>query len=453
MRVQIEDFYRDGDGDDWLPAITRAQDSFHASAVAGDFRGFTLSFGPRTYRFTGSIQLIRGMNLSGSGGMTENAGTILQFGPNTDGIVANRLTTAPSETPGEGDWSNVEFLQVLGPGKTATGVASHGIRLYCRVALRSVMVNGFSGDGIHIEASVGGNPPTNANNWIIQDSRVVSCGGNGLYISGGDTNAGYALGLDTAENDGWGIFDNSFLGNTFVACSAATNGLGPYACEAPVTGHDAMSLFLNCYAEGDQPACKIDYPAMVIGGLLGSGVEGSAVWIASYFGVANFANGLRASNPDSSGPINERVAARIGGGVAGAAIELYHDATETALPIRLHYSKHAAANGWWELVYANLADLGPISISTEMAPEKANQVWFANGYFIGTPPNRRKVAIGAAPPSPTAPDGGFPWQSGDRVLNSTPTASQPWEGWICVEDPSASNPVGVWKGYGRIDGM
>jgi len=35
-KYEIENFYNVGDGDDWLPAISRAQDQWHASLPATD---------------------------------------------------------------------------------------------------------------------------------------------------------------------------------------------------------------------------------------------------------------------------------------------------------------------------------------------------------------------------------------------------------------------------------
>jgi hypothetical protein len=45
-----------------------------------------------------------------------------------------------------------------------------------------------------------------------------------MYVQGSDANAGMALNADCSSNDGWGFYDISFLGNTYI--NAHTNGNG-----------------------------------------------------------------------------------------------------------------------------------------------------------------------------------------------------------------------------------
>ena len=67
--------------------------------------GFTLQFGPREYKFSGSIELIRGMSLVGSGGAGWYGGTTLIFPPGVHGIVCYFVDSAPSATPGSAQTS------------------------------------------------------------------------------------------------------------------------------------------------------------------------------------------------------------------------------------------------------------------------------------------------------------------------------------------------------------
>src|SRR6266536_5581664 len=136
MIFEIEHIYRESDGNDWLPAITRAQHEWHATPpVAKNYRGFTLLFGPREYSFFGSIELIRGMSLVGSGGAGRFAGTILTFPPGVHGIICHRTTTAPAATPGLGDWSIVERVQILAQAGSASTPQSHGVLMHARMTL------------------------------------------------------------------------------------------------------------------------------------------------------------------------------------------------------------------------------------------------------------------------------------------------------------------------------
>jgi len=47
----------------------------------------------------------------------------------------------------------------------------------------------------------------------------------GIFVDGADSNAGIATSVDSSNNGRWGFFDSSFLGNTYVGCHAAANGV------------------------------------------------------------------------------------------------------------------------------------------------------------------------------------------------------------------------------------
>src|SRR5439155_24019715 len=54
--------------------------------------------------------------------------------------------------------------------------------------------------------------------WRLDDSDVFNCVGDGIYVRGGDRNAGGGTRVSATTCRGWGIHDNSFLGNTWIAC-------------------------------------------------------------------------------------------------------------------------------------------------------------------------------------------------------------------------------------------
>ena len=90
------------------------------------------------------------------------------------------------------------------------------------------------------------------------------------------------IGVDSSKNGAWGFYEASDLGNTYVACHCAENGSfyppnsyrgGSYKKTRGVN----VSIFLNCYAEYDQPPAppghapiarnaEVDHPSLVIGG-------------------------------------------------------------------------------------------------------------------------------------------------------------------------------------------
>jgi hypothetical protein len=108
----------------------------------------------------------------------------------------------------------------------------------------------------------------NANNWYLQYCRSEENGRHGFFVQGDVTNAGCAVQCDASVNKGWGFFDNSFLGNTWIACHAATNDSGPYRTSSHGNCH---STFIGCYSEADQPPSLIHIPSMSLGGIMAAG--------------------------------------------------------------------------------------------------------------------------------------------------------------------------------------
>lgn len=85
----IEEFYRAEDGDDYYPAIMRAQQmaALPTNAVDAPYElGWTLLFGPKTYPFRRPIELFRSMHLQGSGG-SDFPGTRFKFVNHTPGLI------------------------------------------------------------------------------------------------------------------------------------------------------------------------------------------------------------------------------------------------------------------------------------------------------------------------------------------------------------------------------
>src|SRR5262249_54654758 len=141
---------------------------------------------------------------------------------------------------GAGDDSVVERVVLKGQGSTANAPPAHGVVMNASTILRDVYVSGFSGNGIHIVASL----PASASHWQVQNRRVADCE-HGLFADGDDANVGCAIALDCRDNRGWGVYDSSFFGNTFIACHTNHNVKGPYKTDGP----DQRSMFLNCYSE------------------------------------------------------------------------------------------------------------------------------------------------------------------------------------------------------------
>ena len=296
--VSVKDYGAVGDGvtDDWA-AIRAALDS---GAVRIYFPALPEG---KSYYSTKCFNLHYRYYLFGDHGVAENGGgvprvSVISFANGACGFIVHRYNTsaddygynnAKTDPPPafavshSADHTVITDLQIRRGNGTATTVdgVTHGIRLRARAILRNLNISGFAGNGVHIVAAAGGSNETegNANVFTLENMRIKNCW-NGVYVDGPNVNAGVGHSLDLTSNSGWGIFDSSFLGNTWIACHAATNGLGGYKTDDA----NQRSVFLGCYAELDQPPSSIVHPSIHVGGLSGVG-NGGAKEIANLCGT------------------------------------------------------------------------------------------------------------------------------------------------------------------------
>jgi hypothetical protein len=97
---EIEEFYHPEDGDDFYPAMWRSQQVGQLRSNSIDPQGeigWTILFGPKAYRFSRPIELVRCMRLQGSGG-SDVPGTRFVFVNETPGLVIHRAGTAATIT-------------------------------------------------------------------------------------------------------------------------------------------------------------------------------------------------------------------------------------------------------------------------------------------------------------------------------------------------------------------
>lgn len=219
----------------------------------------------------------------------------------------------------------------------------HGIVMKSRGRVENCLIEGFSGNGIHIANVQNGlnkiwdgvqwnpNPDykplidpvnlefgdialenldieertvnSNANNFLLVNCRISSCGKHGIYLYGSDSNAGNLINCDASSNEGWGFFDASRLGNTYVGCHTAGNKIGSYYCRFKYIREDgvavyadvAQSVYLGCYAEGNgeldsNQTVNLSALCSVIGGLVSPNVQtqSDAFCVPSSFNVSPF---------------------------------------------------------------------------------------------------------------------------------------------------------------------
>lgn len=395
--------------------------------------GPAIYFPPGRYFFSKALHVKNRVKLYGDGsGLPGGDQATLVFSDGETGFVFHRYDTDENGTQEHpttaADGSIIEGLSIHGSG---INPRAHGIWMRCRVSVSRVQINGFGGNGIQVAADVNqGSIHGNANCFEIDVARISNCKGHGLYIDGGDANAGNVKALDVTENGGWGIYDSSFLGNTFVGCHAAGNGLGPYKTDDP----NARSLFLGCYSESGQNRSEIQFPSMVIGGLHGAGIKGSGV-----LALDGGFDKLKSYN----GTGNPQIGIGTGAAISGDKMSVLSlsDPVHDYWPIVLKWGA-----GRWRWLWANL-DAGEIlSFFTHSATKE-------NGYQrdlssscggIGLPKGYYGKGMKYRGEASSIPIDGE-WLRGDVLWNESPVAGGN-AGWICVE----CGTPGTWKTFGAI---
>jgi hypothetical protein len=529
LDVWIEQFYQPSDADDWSNAYRRALSYWvgytNEAGFGGDARGFTLRFMAKEYNFKDSIDVVRGMHLVGSGGSNFPSGTRLLFPYGVDGIIIHsainlnpsgrsatdivltghdldifnrRLALATTNVPlglnslrGAGTVIERLSLHSLSAGIGVGLKEAHGIAVRTVCVLRDIYINNFSGNGIDIRAWT---PTWNANGWQVQNCLIQNCQ-DGFYCWGSDVNAGCATAVNFTGNRGGGIWDASFLGNTYIACHSDSNTEGSYRTGTARDGSlrgTSGNLFLGCYSEGNTwPGGRvaIKAPSVVVGGSIGptqhwrdmgisdAQIENDPVARSTFEEFRStatmlFTNGYGGLFPNGgvtgeSAPNHllnpklgrNRAYARIGSDIK-PTISFEFGLLQVVEPdqvmklgtyqLTYQFKPRPEEVGWWSFSAGEGDEIGsPLRLSTSESPENRGQIWFQNGFFVGggnalfaISENRPRIRVvtGIA-----APDKGL-WHVGDRVFNAEPTAGG-WSGWVCV----TSGDPGVWKGFGLIE--
>jgi hypothetical protein len=188
------------------------------------------------------------MIIQGVSGAGDFSGTQMIFAPGIDGIVIERQDVPNVTKFGAqfGDWTVIRDIAIqsdfgfafsLAPNPSVNEdepvsaslahidhapLRGHGVVLSSRARLVNCHIAGFRFDGVYIDTV---DDFKNANNFEIHNCRIIENGRHGVFPCGGEnSNAGRIFGVDCSGNAGWGIYDRSFLGNTYVGCHCADNG-------------------------------------------------------------------------------------------------------------------------------------------------------------------------------------------------------------------------------------
>jgi hypothetical protein len=135
-----------------------------------------------------------------------------------------------------------------------------------RVELRRVSVLRGRGTGVAVIAGAGGIGNI-ASLCRIYDLECSQNTGHGLFVDGSDANAGLYAAVNVVGNGGWGVLDESLLGNRYDAPHASANALGGYRIDSSAS----RAVLSYAYVEGGIQKSSILGPGViVIGGATGA---------------------------------------------------------------------------------------------------------------------------------------------------------------------------------------
>lgn len=486
------------DFDAWGPAGDNSTDDHALMEAAVNMipEGGTLVLGQATYRLSAPLELKNRVHLRGhnSGMAGTTAITILHFDDDVTGVVVNRTNTYGAAVNSAGPWgtgkadgSIIEGIKILGGGTTIG--TNHGLWMRARARVVNVVVEGFTGDGVHIYATaVGGTDLTtgNANNWYMDNVFSTDNGRHGFYIEGADANAGIGIALDATGNGRCGIYDSSFLGNLYIGCHVAFNGTKSrgknssaqsswisYGGEAyaahweateaelvatePGTNNDIW-FYVGGAAGGEAVTWTADQPEGTFfqafsyladnlnarctfvncyseGGAAGwaligphtayNGLQGAAIYKGAHFRVSS--TGEIMVNNLSVWDIDFR------SGATDAIFQFNHDDDSGTGPWRFQRSNNAD----WAFINQNSADRRAGGVTGPNTTRGQPYRWFVDkGWILNS---RYFTEAAAAPTTGT-------YSRGDIVYNTAPSAGGTL-GWVCV---SGGTP-GTWKTFGTIE--
>jgi photosystem II stability/assembly factor-like uncharacterized protein len=240
-----------------LAAIEALSPHVNAEGTVDNTRGAVLFVPFGKYVVTRTLQIRRQMVLQGVSGAGDYPGSALVFSPDIDGIVVDRQVIERVGTDKDGnptitrighefgDWTVIRDVSLESDSSHALSLhpnpsvnedepisaslpdidhpplTGHGVVLKSRARIVDCRIAGFHFDGVYIDTV---DLVKNANNFEIHNCRITNNGRHGIFTAGDNSNAGRIVGVDCSDNAGWGVYDRSFLGNTYVGCHCSSNG-------------------------------------------------------------------------------------------------------------------------------------------------------------------------------------------------------------------------------------
>jgi len=137
--------------------------------------------------------------------------------------------------------SRIDNFAIVG-GFSGTEAEVHGVHLRAGAILNNIQVFGFEGDGFRLEGETG------ALGGSVIDSQLTNCLArdcrNGFWAKGNNANVVRFSSCNAFGNREWGFKDSGTLGNTYVSCQAAANGVQ--------SSNDGVAIGASCVSSGDK---------------------------------------------------------------------------------------------------------------------------------------------------------------------------------------------------------
>jgi hypothetical protein len=241
---------------DFAPAFHRIMAELVARYRPGPLVPARILFtGRATYHFYATLVANHPVVLHGVGVPNRSGSSRLRFHDCT-GIHVCRSPSGPTSTS-----VGMAVLDGLGldyAGAATTGAMHHGILIHRTSELRHLSIHGFPGHGLHVEGDA--HEPAldfaNVSMTHAYDSTIFGCGRTGVWVKGRDANVCLFSGLNSFANgaanvpgDGFGIYDESVLGNTWFNCHTRNNRVAGYRAAKFLGLAPNRSTFINCYSE------------------------------------------------------------------------------------------------------------------------------------------------------------------------------------------------------------
>jgi hypothetical protein len=199
-----------------------------------------------------------------AGDQKQTAATILHFPADTDGL--RFYSSQDSATGTDATTSRVTGIQVEATARNASGV---GIKCTTAVRIDHCIVRDFKSHGIEFHGQTGAGATGICDFWKVANTRILTCGGHGLYHHGNDAQLGVAEQVEAMANGGWGFYNDSPYTSTYIACQASGNASGAYFYSGTMTYQG--SILIGCYAEAGRGSnCSLTDGCIVVGGTIDS---------------------------------------------------------------------------------------------------------------------------------------------------------------------------------------